>query len=652
MSLTGALLAVFIQQWALSYLQAIQGRHSPRDRARIRTYHAEGLEKLYLHRVTRTVPILIHLSLFLFFSGLPVFLFNINRTIFNVVVTWLALVVAGYACITLMPIFYHDSPYYSPLSSSIWWCVTNTLFIVDRLLSNFLRRDSFVLRWYHTHYAGSHLRWPSLGAMRKATARFALQLSSDIDYRALSWMFRTLNDDDEFEQFFDALPSLCDSDALEDPQRAFIKPNQNELSRALIGMMDRTLSSDLVPEEVKQRRIIICVKAIETSLLGPWWTLRRVLYGDWHGFSRSIHFGLFVQSWKSISHSVTTFYAQYAVAITLASVQRRDDNWFRLASGQLNASKSLLRNTFAHDDSILLANAIFIIRRTIQTFSGSEERHKSDIIHASSKALEVLCRFDIQDTLPEHQHQFCSLWNQLVDAAQNNTHPHVTSLCKMMLKSILRLYITLHKGTNSSPMVFSTTTEDGNRDLDNAMSYPRCQVVGHHPSLPVPELQIDARPPVFITPTIREDENPTPREPSYSTSTPSIESPRSPSLAPVVVPDPQIAPRQPSPPMSVRTPPQPPPSQLGRTPSPPRSRSPTPPPIPDEPTIIVPPQPDVISSAIPTPAKPVYDERPDESGLVPPIADQPLFQVGVSPRRGHLELPEFDDRQEGPQQSG
>ena len=192
----------------------------------------------------------------------------------------------------------------------------------------------------------------------------------------------------------------------------------------------------------------------------------------------------------------------------MRSVQERDDNWFRLASGLLNASKSLLRDTFAHDDTILLANAIFIIRRTIQTFSAAQRDHQSDIIHASSKALEILCRFDIQNTLPEHQHQFCSLWNQLVDAAQNNTHPHVTSLCKMMLKNLRRLYITLHKGTNSSPTAFSTTTEDGNRDLDDAMSYPRCQVVGHHPSLSVPELQIvspvspqsEVRPVKLVTP--------------------------------------------------------------------------------------------------------------------------------------------------------
>ena len=505
MSLTGALLAVFIQQWALSYLHATQGRHSARDRARIRTYHAEGLEKLYLHRVTRAVPILIHLSLFLFFSGLPVFLFNVNRTVFNVVATWIALCVAGYACITLMPIFYHDSPYYSPLSSSIWWCVTNTLFIIYQLLSTFLRRDSSFLKWYNTHYAESHLRWPSLRSMQKAAARFALQLKSDIDYRALSWMFRTLNDDEEFEQFFDALPSLCDSEVLEYPQTAFIKPNRTILSRALIGMMDRTLLSDLVPKDVKQRRIIICVKAIDaTSLLGPWWTLRRVIFGDWHGFSRSIHFGLFVQGWKNISHPVTAFYAQYAIAITLASVQGRDDNWFRLASGQLNTSKSLLRNTFADDDSILLANVIFIIRRTIQTYSTSEERHRSDIIHASSKALEILCGFDIQNTLGEHQHQFCRLWNQLVDAAQDDDYPHNKAISTLILKKARRLYITLHEGTISSPTTFSTTTEDGNRDLDNARSYPRCQVVEHHPSRPVPELQTGELPfyrPSFITPT-------------------------------------------------------------------------------------------------------------------------------------------------------
>ncbi|KAI9462055.1 hypothetical protein F5148DRAFT_1315753, partial [Russula earlei] len=117
MSLTGALLAVFIQQWAQSYLQATQMRHSPRDRARVRAFHFEGIDKWHLHWLTQTVPTLIHVSLFLFFAGLPVFLFHINRTVFNVVITWLALCVAGYASLTFLPVFCQDCPYSSPLSS-------------------------------------------------------------------------------------------------------------------------------------------------------------------------------------------------------------------------------------------------------------------------------------------------------------------------------------------------------------------------------------------------------------------------------------------------------------------------------------------------------------------------------------------------------
>ena len=346
---------------------------------------------------------------------------------------------------------------------------------------------------YDTHHAKFHFHWPSLRAMHDAAGQFARDLPPDIDYRALSWMFSTLNDDEELEQFFDALPSFCESKELEDPQRDFIKPNEKILSHALIGMMDRTLLSDLVAKEVKQRRIIICTKAIDaTSLLGPLWTLRRVLFRDWHGFSKSIHFGLFVQRWKNISRPVTTFYAQFVVAVTLANVQERDDHWFELASGQLNLAKSLLRNYYT-GDTILLANAIFIIRRTIQ-INGSEDDHRKDIFEASSRTLELICRFDIQNTLPELQHQFCSLWNQLVAAVQDDVFPHATLLCMTMLKTTRRLYITLHKDTPCSPTEFSPSTDDGDSVLDKARSYPQCTIDQHSHSLSVPNLQLEGPP--------------------------------------------------------------------------------------------------------------------------------------------------------------
>jgi hypothetical protein len=280
-----------------------------------------------------------------------------------------------------------------------------------------------------------------------------------------------------------------------DPRGAFVKPNEKMLSHALIGMMDRTLSSDVIPESVKLRRIIVCAKAIDAiSLLGPWWTLRRVLLGDWHGFSRSIQFGLCVQGWKNKSRGVTIFYAQYVVAITIACVRERDDRWFQLASSQLNVSKSLIQNYLANDDSVLLANAIFIVRRAIQTYSGSTDHHRSDILVASSRTLASVCQFDIRHTLAEHQHEFCSLWNQLVFIAQKDKYPHVTPISMTALKSIRRLYITLHEGTNAIPTAFSITTDDGDGVLDDVMSYPMCTIAGHCPSVRVLKLELNEPP--------------------------------------------------------------------------------------------------------------------------------------------------------------
>src|SRR5579863_5285007 len=258
--------------------------------------------------------------------------------------------------------------------------------------------------------------------------------------------------------------------------------------------MNRTLSSNLVSEAVKLRRIIICTKVVDaTSLLGPWWILRRVLLGDWQKFLGCTEFGLFVQSWKSITHPVTRFYAQCVAAATISSVpiQERDDRWFQLASGPLGTYKNLFQNYLKHGDNILLSNAISILRQTIQTYSGSVERHRSDILGASSKTLESLRKLNHSRTFPNLQHEFCGVWNQLVELAQNDDRPHIKCVSKSVLKDIRKLYIGLHKGTAASPMAFSSATDDSDPVLDNARSYCKCDLFEHRPPQPFPDLNIE-----------------------------------------------------------------------------------------------------------------------------------------------------------------
>jgi Family of unknown function (DUF6535) len=113
-SITCALLATLLQQWAQRYPKATQPHLSLHKRARI-PFSAEGVEKSFLPFVVEALPTLIHISLSLFFAGLVVFLWHVNLTIYKMALSWVGVCAAFYRCITLVPIFCRDSPHYTLL---------------------------------------------------------------------------------------------------------------------------------------------------------------------------------------------------------------------------------------------------------------------------------------------------------------------------------------------------------------------------------------------------------------------------------------------------------------------------------------------------------------------------------------------------------
>ena len=122
MSLSCALLATSLHQWARRYLRLTQpARCSPEKRARMRAVFADGLDKMHIPWAVEGLPTLLHLSLFLFFGGLVIFLFHVDREVFGSVVWWIGLFSMVYVSITLLPLIRHDSPYYAPLSTPAWF---------------------------------------------------------------------------------------------------------------------------------------------------------------------------------------------------------------------------------------------------------------------------------------------------------------------------------------------------------------------------------------------------------------------------------------------------------------------------------------------------------------------------------------------------
>ncbi|KAI0261016.1 hypothetical protein BC834DRAFT_960092, partial [Gloeopeniophorella convolvens] len=196
-SLTCALLATMLQQWARHYL---------RKRARIRSFYAEGVEKFWVSWAIDALPTLLHLSVFLFYAGLSVLLFSVNLTIFKIIVSWVTLCLSLYVVITILPAIFPNSPYRTPLSTSCCMAplyilrpLVNALGDIFDLLSNTFGVLSPVRRALYD--LGATLQVLAMSGMVKLAEKAAMDQSSGTDSRALAWTYDSLDEDHELEQF-------------------------------------------------------------------------------------------------------------------------------------------------------------------------------------------------------------------------------------------------------------------------------------------------------------------------------------------------------------------------------------------------------------------------------------------------------------------
>ncbi|KAJ7432156.1 hypothetical protein FB451DRAFT_958158, partial [Mycena latifolia] len=96
LSLSCALIATLVQQWSREFIQRTEMRPSPLIRARIFSYLYFGLQRFGMHTIVEFIPLLLHMSLLLFFSGLVAFLLPINLVLVIVSAVMLGLISMTY----------------------------------------------------------------------------------------------------------------------------------------------------------------------------------------------------------------------------------------------------------------------------------------------------------------------------------------------------------------------------------------------------------------------------------------------------------------------------------------------------------------------------------------------------------------------------
>jgi hypothetical protein len=384
------MLASLLQQSARRYATITHRRYNPRDRARIRAFFAGGLNDMLAPLVAEALPAMLHLSVFLFFGGLLVFLFNVDHSTnvdhptFKAVVWWVALSAALYAWITIIPFFRHDSPYYAPFFEAIRFLYCGISYVICE-----------------TQESSAEF----LTSMETKALEEVDKLSSKMDARVLEWAVGALPEDDSLEGFFQAIPGFYHAEEVTDFQKHLSSSFQTKFAQSLNGFLDRTLLSNSVSEPGKINRLITCLDAayvVEASSVLP--ILRDISdVGRWKEQSRSVRVGLSLTSWANSRDGDSALLARIIVSNIVASAQQRDDTWSTLVKDHLCISDDVFQEYLQYGDSVLLANFMHITRLTLHS-----NIEKKDTLQPP------ISKFDLQNISPGLRDKFRDFWNEIV----------------------------------------------------------------------------------------------------------------------------------------------------------------------------------------------------------------------------------------------
>ncbi|CCA75076.1 hypothetical protein PIIN_09061 [Serendipita indica DSM 11827] len=117
-SLISAFFAILVKQWAAGIISGLKGIPTPQLRARTRHFRAEGVRRFYFAHIASFVPVVVHFSLVLFGVGIVEFLiYSDERPLAAVVITCLLLGAGAYFLLSLLPLFYLNAPFQSPMTT-------------------------------------------------------------------------------------------------------------------------------------------------------------------------------------------------------------------------------------------------------------------------------------------------------------------------------------------------------------------------------------------------------------------------------------------------------------------------------------------------------------------------------------------------------
>ncbi|SJL12544.1 uncharacterized protein ARMOST_15972 [Armillaria ostoyae] len=219
LSLVTALVAVLVKQWLHQY-GAIISDSSAHDRARIRHMRYAGLQTWQVPMIIGLLPVLLHVSLALFFAGLAIFLFSLDMK-----VAWLVSIIGAatyttYVIALILPLVYPYCPYKVPLTfyaHRLYQLVSDCLTLCITLMLHypyphlFHRDGCFQLSRYHNwHEDFLHSR-QKCRTLKEIEHNHVQKCAAKVDAQSLHWLHSSTSNASVHQSVLQAISAMSPS---------------------------------------------------------------------------------------------------------------------------------------------------------------------------------------------------------------------------------------------------------------------------------------------------------------------------------------------------------------------------------------------------------------------------------------------------------
>ncbi len=182
LSLMTALVSVLVKQWLHHYMTLPSG--TPRERAHLRQYRFDGLEKWRVPLIVGLLPVLLHLALYVYLVGLSIYLYNLHRSISWIIVAMTVAALIVYFTTNAIPIIQPQCPYHTPISHIVY----PSFIPIYRSVVRFLRRRLPILP-----SLPSLLDSIAFDSLKGAESLLVKDSGDIMTVNGLYWLFQTSN---------------------------------------------------------------------------------------------------------------------------------------------------------------------------------------------------------------------------------------------------------------------------------------------------------------------------------------------------------------------------------------------------------------------------------------------------------------------------